>query len=68
MEIISREINYKNNNQDIVKTNLLYLTFSSLKGIKEKINNEFVDIVKADPEYNLKPIKSEVKKFLDGKK
>lgn len=67
MEIISREINYKNNNQDIVKTNLLYLTFGSLNEIKEKINNEFVDIVKADPEYDLKPIKSAVKKFLDGK-
>lgn len=67
MEIISREINYKNHNQFFVKTNLFYLQFTSFKEIKDKINKEFVDIVHADPEYNLKPIKLEVKKFLDDK-
>lgn len=67
MEIISKEIFYKNNNNDLVKTNLFYLRFASFKDIEVKINNEFVDIVRADPEYNLKPIKLEVKKFLKDK-
>ena len=67
MKIISREINYKNIKQETVKTNLFYLTFSSFKEIKDKINNEFVDIVSADPEYDLKPMKLEVKNFLAHK-
>lgn len=67
MKITSREIYYKNDNKNLVKTNLYYLKFSSLNEIKNKINNEFVDIVRADPEYSLKPVKLEVKKILQNK-
>lgn len=67
MDISVEKIKYKNVNQEIMTTNLYYVKFSSFEEVENKINNEFVDIVRADHTYELQPTKHEVKKFLDKK-
>lgn len=67
MEIVTKDIQFKKIEQNKEKSKLFYVKFSIFKEIEEIINKEFVDIVLADPEYELQSTKREVKKFLSNK-
>ena len=67
MDIIRKDISYKNKSGNVLTTNMYYVKFGDFKDLQKTIDNELVDIVHASSYYDLTPTKLEIKTTLENK-